>query len=46
LFSRVILASAGLAIFHENMYANLLGFAAFGSIFLFQYIQKSATFNK
>lgn len=45
-FFRVVLASAGLAIFHENLYANLLGFAAFGSIFLFQYIHKSATFNK
>ena len=45
-FSRVVLASAGLAIFHDNLYANLLGFAAFASIFLFQYIQKSATFDK
>ena len=41
-FSRAVLALAGLAIFHENFYANLVGITAFASIFLFQYFQNSA----
>ena len=42
-FSRAVLASAGLAIFNENLYANLFGVAAIVSIFSFQYLQNSAS---
>ena len=40
--SRAVLALAGLAIFSENLYANLFGITAVLSIFLFQYFQNSA----
>ncbi len=40
--SRVVLASAGLAIFAENLLANLIGITAIVGIFLFKYLQNSA----
>ena len=40
--SRVVLASAGLAIFDENFFANFIGITVILGIFLFKYLQNSA----